>query len=153
MNWSITPFVLGLAVASIAGAQEVPSDLAALAAKARLSGPVAAWCRAEFRPGRPGGFAVGLTSATGGGRYLALDPDGTATELGSFKRSADLSCYSRARAEALDVTIKKSDTIHGHITPRWNTTVVCGFVDDTAAVCWQYSPADRAFVSVGQWVT
>ena len=153
MRCVVTLFVLGLAAASIAAAQEMPSELAALVAKARLNGSVAAWCRAEFRSNHPGAFAVGVTSADRGGRYIALDSDGRVTELGFFKRNADLSCYSRARAEKLDVTIRQSNTIHGHITPRWNTTVVCGFIDDTSAECWQYSPADRAFVKVGQWIT
>ena len=145
--------VLGLSATSIAGAQEMPRELAALAAKAPLNGPVAAWCRAEFQSGQSGAFAVAVTSAAGGGRYVALDSDGRVTELGPFQRGADLSCYSRAQAEALDVSIRESDTIHGSITPRWNSTVVCGFIDDTSARCWQYSPADRAFVRVGQWVT
>ena len=132
---------------------ETPSELAALAAKAGLDGSVAAWCRAEFRSGHPGAFAVALTPATGGGRYVVLDSDGRMTELGSFKRRADLTCYSRAEAEKLDVSIRQSDTIHGRITPRWETTVVCGFLDDTSARCWQYSPAERTFVKVGEWIT
>jgi hypothetical protein len=152
MKGIVTLFVFGFAVAAIAGAQEVPPDLTALAGRARLNGPVAAWCRAEFRSGKSGAFAVAVKGAAGG-RYIALDADGQVTELGSFKRSADLSCYSRAQAETLAVTMKQSDTIQGHITPRWTTTVVCGFIEDTAAECWQYSPVDRAFVRVGQWVT
>lgn len=144
-------FMLEIA-ASIAAAQEMPPELALLTARARL-GPVTSWCRAEFRSGHPGAFAVGLTSAGGGGRYVALDADDSVTELGTFKRSADLSCYSHAQAEKLAVTIRQSDIIQGHIAPRWNTTVVCGFIDDTTAVCWQYSPVDRAFVEVGGWVT
>jgi hypothetical protein len=113
---------------------------------------VTAWCRAEFQPGHPDAFALAVASVAGG-RYVALDADGNVTELASFTRSADLSCYSRAEAEHLDVTIRQSDTIHGRITPRWNTTVVCGFIDDTSAECWQYSPGERAFVRVGQWIT
>lgn len=142
-----------LGLASIAAAQEMPAELAALAAKARLEGPVAAWCRAEFETGRPGAFAVAVSSGESGGRYVALDSDGTVTELASFQGGVDLSCYSRVRAETLDVTIKQSETVHGNVTPRWNTTVVCGFTDDTHAACWQYSPADRAFVKVGEWIT
>lgn len=144
-------FMLEVAT-SIVAPQEMPPELVALAARARV-GNVASWCRAEFRSGHRGAYAVGLTSAGGGGRYVALDSDDSVTELGTFKRSADLSCYSRAQAEKLAVTIRQSDTIQGHIAPRWNTTVVCGFIDDTAAVCWQYSPDDRAFVEVGGWVT
>ncbi len=146
-------FALGLAIASLSAPQEVPSELAALVAKARLSGSVTAWCRAEFRSGHPGAFAVAIATPDRDGRYIALDSNGRVTRLASFAGSADLSCYSRADAEKLDATIRQSETIHGHIAPRWNTTVVCGFTGDTAAACWQYSPADRAFVKVGQWIT
>lgn len=152
MTYIVAVLVSGLAAASVAAAQDLPSALAALAAKARLERPVTAWCGAEFRPGHPGAFAVAVT-APDGGRYLAIDADGRVTELGAFKRSADLACYSRAQAEELDATIKQSETVEGHVTPRWKTTVVCGFVDDTAATCWQYSPRDRKFVPVGGWVT
>ena len=145
--------LVGLAVASIAAAQSVPSELSALVAKARLDQPVAAWCRAEFRNGHPGAFAVAVTSATGGGRYLVLESDATIKELGSFTRGPDLACYSRAEADELSVTIGGARTIHGQITPRWDTAVVCAFVDDTTSVCWQYSPADGAVVKVGGWVT
>jgi len=137
---------------SAAAAQKAPPDLTTLATKARLGGPVSAWCRAEFQPGHKGGFAVAVTAASGG-RYLALDPDGATTELGLFRRTAELSCYDRREAEKLDGTIRHSETIHGHITPRWDTTVVCGFLEDTIAECWQYSPDDHAFAKVGGWVT
>ncbi len=149
----ITVFMLGLGPGLDAPPQDVPSELARLVAKARLDGPVAAWCRAEFRPGHSGAFAVAVTSPKGGGTYVALDADGRTMVLGSFTSTADLSCYSRSRAEELDVAIRQSETIHGHITPRWKTTVVCGFAEDTAAACWQYSPDERAFVKVGEWIT
>lgn len=152
MKCLVTLFMQGLVAASIAAAQDMPSELAALTANARLSRPVT-WCRAEFRSGHAGAFAVAVTSADGGGRYVALDSDGKVWVLGSFKRRADLSCYSRAQAEKLDASIKQSNTIHGYIALRSNSTVVCGFIDDTAATCWQYSPADRTFVKVGQWLT
>jgi hypothetical protein len=153
MKCIVTLFALGLAAAAIAAAQDVPSELAVLATKAHLNGSVTAWCRAEFRSGHPGAFAVAVRAAERGGRYVALDSDGRVTDLGAFKGSADLSCYSRAGAEKLDATIRQSDTIQGHITPRWNTTIVCGFVEDTVAACWQYSPDGREFVKVGQWIT
>ena len=138
--------------ASVAAAQKVPPELATLANKAKLGGPVSAWCHAEFQSGHPGAFAVAVT-ASSGGRYLALDADGTATELGLFRRSAELSCYGRREAEKLDGSIRQSATVHGHITPRWDTTVVCGFLEDTIAECWQYSPKERMFIKVGQWIT
>jgi hypothetical protein len=133
--------------------QETPPELMALAAKAKLDGQVAAWCRAEFRSGKRGAFAVAVSSGKKGGRYVALDSDGRATELGPYESAPDLSCYSRAKAEKLDESIKDSDTIHGEIRPRWKTTVVCGFSDDTTATCWQYSPTKRVFVTVGKWIT
>jgi hypothetical protein len=144
---ALTVFVIGLA------GQQVPSELAALAAKAKLSGAASAWCRAEFRSGHRGAFAAAMSSADGGGRYVALDSDGRVSELSTYKDSADLACYTPADARKLDAAIRKSETIQGRIRPRWKTTVVCGFVDPTAAVCWQYSPADRTFVRVGEWVT
>lgn len=144
---------VALAATSIVAAQLVPTELSARAAKARLDGPVAAWCRGEFRSGRPGAFAAAITSAGGGGRYVVLESDATVVELVSFTRGADLSCYTRAEAQKLNETIGQSDTIHGHIAPRWSTAVVCTFVDDTTSICWQYSPADRVFVQIGGWVT
>jgi len=147
------PLLIGLAVASIAVAQRVPPELSALASKAGLDRPVAAWCRAEFRSGHPGAFAVAVTSAAGGGRYVILDSDASVEELAAFTRGPDLSCYSRAEAEKLNVDIRDSRTIQGEITPRWSTAVVCGFVDDTSAACWQYSPDAGAFVRIGGWVT
>ena len=146
-------FLIGIVVASMSAAQPTPSELSALTAKARLDAPVAAWCRGEFRSGHPGAFAVAMTAEAGGGRYLVLETDATVVELAKFTRSADLSCYSRAEAEKLNDTIARSRTIQGQITPRWNTTVICTFVDDTTSVCWQYSPADNGFVKVGGWVT
>ena len=131
----------------------MPSELGALMAKAKIEGRVGSWCRAEFRPGHQGAFAVAVTASNGAGRYVALDSDGSGRELAAFKGGVDLACYSRRQAEKLDQSIRQSETIHGQIRPRWNTTVVCGFVDDTSAVCWQYSPAARAFVKVGRWVT
>ena len=84
---------------------------------------------------------------------MVFEADGRVDDLAAFGSAAGLSCYTRAEASSLDDTIRSSDTIHGHVAPRWNTTVVCGFIDDTNAVCWQYSPADRAFVKIGEWVT
>ena len=128
-----------------------PQELAASAAKAKL-GPILTWCRAEFQSGRQGSFALAVGDHAGG-RYLALDADGRVTALSEFMGRADLSCYTRAEAEKLERSIRQSETIDGRIAPRWNTTVVCGFTDNTTAHCWQYSPGDRTFVTVGGWTT
>ena len=136
-----------------AASEEVPADLAAISAKARLEGPVAKWCRSEFRSAHPGAFAVAVPSNNGGGRYLVVETSGTTFPLASYSGRPDLACYSPAEARKLNDTIGKSETIQGRIEPLWPTAVVCGFVENTHAICWQYSPAENAFVQVGEWVT
>jgi hypothetical protein len=130
-----------------------PADLAELTFKARLTGTIVAHCPAEFEAGRSGAYAVAVVSPDGNGRYVALHPDGVMQEIIPFSRSGELSCYTRAQALKLHDTIQKSKTIHGSLEPRFDSTVVCTFVDDTTATCWQYSPAARDFVKVGQWTT
>jgi hypothetical protein len=132
-------------------AQPPTAELAALAQNARLS-PIAAFCRGEVRPGRSG-YAAAIGASSGGGRYVVLAADAAAVELAMFTGKPDLACYTAREARALNLTIKKSDTIHGQIVPRWQTAVVCGFVEPTEAVCWQYSPNARMFVGVGGWAT
>lgn len=139
-------------VARNADPRQPPAELIALIAAAKLEGTISAWCRAEFREGEPGGFAIAMTSGPGG-RYVAIDADGRTNDLASFTSQPDLSCYSRREADGLNASIGQSDTIHGQVTPQWNTDVVCGFVVDTTAECWQYSPADRRFANVGGWTT
>jgi len=146
-------FVLLLAVASPMAAQAPPAEVAELASRANLTGPVVKWCTGEFRTGQSGAFAVALSPSADSGRYLILEADATVTDLAKYAGGADLSCYSRADAEALSAAIGESETVHGRITPRLDTTVVCGFVTNTEAVCWQYSPSERAFVRIGGWIT
>ena len=133
--------------------QPIPPEVSALAAKAGLDAPVSAWCRVLFQAGRPRAYAVAITSADRGGRYLVVESNAAAVELAPFRETPDLACYTPAQAKALNRTIEVSETIQGRVTPRWSTTVVCGFVDETTSVCWQYSPPDRAFVKVGGWST
>lgn len=142
--------MFALAVA-LQPAAQLPQELTALAVKAKLA-PIVSWCRAEFQTGQAGSFAVAVAAGEDR-RYIALDADGRPTSLSEFKGRADLSCYTRAEAEKLERSIRQSETIHGQIAPRWNTTVICGFTDDTTAHCWQYSPVDRTFVTVGGWTT
>lgn len=150
---AIAVIALHVATAVAAAVQPPPADLAALAAKAQPKETVAAWCRGEFRSGRPGAFAAALASRSGGGSYVVFESDGTIEASGPFGRGADLSCSTRVQANRLAETIRRSDTIHGQLCPRLNTNIVCGFIDDPNAVCWQYSPADRAFVKIGEWMT
>jgi hypothetical protein len=129
----------------------VPPELAALAARASLDGRITAWCRGTI--GFSGeGFAVAVTTPTTRD-YLALERDGRATTLASFSGLPDLACYTRREAEQLDRTIRESETVEGKVTPRWDSTVVCGFVNDTEAICWQFSPDSKSFVVVGRWTT
>jgi hypothetical protein len=133
--------------------QPVPAEVLRRAEKSRLSGTIAAWCQGEFRSGRPGDIAAAVTGAGSDGRYVVLDVEGNVTELAPFSGKPDLSCYSRAGALELGRALARSETIAGRIAPRWNTTVICGFLENTSASCWQYSPTARAFVQVGSWTT
>ena len=150
---SLAILLLAVALGRTGGldAQErAPAELVALAEKARLA-PVA-FCSGEFRPGRTE-YAVAIASMGSGSRYAILESDATIVALAPFTSKPDLSCYTVSEAQKLNLTIQKSDTIEGQIVPRWRTAVVCGFVDATSAVCWQYSPDSRTFVKVGGWET
>jgi hypothetical protein len=85
--------------------------------------------------------------------YAAVRQDARIVMLADFRGAADLTCHTRGEAEKLNASIQVSETIHGSITPRWDSTVICGFVDDTEAQCWQYSPSEKKFVRVGGWIT
>ena len=145
----LLPIALAMAVAP---PQPAPADLAASIARARLEGSVAGWCGGEFRPGGGRAWAVAL-ALDNGGRYVVVDADGRVVTLATFSGGAELSCYTPAEARSLNRSIARSETIAGRITPRWNTTVVCAFVEGTSAICWQYSPSGRAFVKIGDWTT
>ena len=122
-----------------------PVELEALMAKASIASDLYSWCRAG------GGFAVAPLDKQR--RYVVLHGDGRAETLAVYEGRPELSCYSRLEADRLNQSIRDSDTIEGSITPRWDSTVVCGFVRDTEAVCWQYSAEERKFVRVGGWTT
>jgi hypothetical protein len=144
--------VLALAIAAPALGQGVPANVQKLAAAAGVASSVVAWCGGELRPGRRGDVAIAASSSADS-RYLVVGPGSSAVELAPYAGRPELSCYSPAQAVKLDRSIRDSETIHGQITPRWRTTVICGFVEETRAVCWQYSPAARAFLKVGEWIT
>ncbi|MEO8193498.1 MAG: hypothetical protein ABI681_06580 [Gemmatimonadales bacterium] len=140
------------AISAVARSQSAPPELIALAGKARLDGNVSAWCRGEFR-GKTPAYAVAISDESGGGRYVIIKRDASVVKLAAFAGTADLSCYTPAQARELDRSIRDSEGVHGTVTLRWSTTVVCGFVDDTHSICWQYSPVRQAFVKVGEWIT
>ena len=94
-----------------------------------------------------------MTAAEGSGRYLVLESGATSIQLAVFAGSPEIACYTPAAARALDLEIKSSSTIDGQITAPWTTAVVCAFLENTRARCWQYSPVARAFVKVGEWTT
>lgn len=150
---TLTALALALGTASLVGAQPVPAELSALAVSARLDLPVTNWCRGEFQAEHPGAYAVAVTAAGGGGRYLVLESGATAIELAVFTGNPEISCYTPAAARRLDGAISNSSTITGQVTVPWTTTVVCAFVENTRAECWQYSPVATGFVKVGEWVT
>ena len=122
-----------------------PADVMALMTKASIPGRLYSFCAVT------GGFAIATVGAERG--YLVVHGDGRAETLAAYTGRPDLTCYTRREAEKLDVTIRSSETIEGSVTPRWDSTVICGFVRDTEAVCWQYSPQEKKFVRIGGWVT
>ena len=148
-------FVAALAVSTtvVAAQRQPPADLAARLARARVDGTLVSWCEGQFELQRPRAYAIAVKSASGGGRYLAVDDAVTVAELGVFKSTPDLACYTPAEARKLNQSIRSSETINGRIAPIFPTTIVCAFVENTQAVCWQYSPKARAFVKVGEWQT
>lgn len=145
--------VLAIAVVPTDALQYPPPDLSELTTKARLNGTIVSYCAAEFAAGQRGGYAVAVVSPDGVGRYVALHPDGVMQEIIPFSRRGEVSCHTRADAAKLNATLQQSATVRVSIEPRFDTTVVCAFVDDTTATCWQYSPVERDFVKVGQWTT
>lgn len=150
------PLLLTLtaAVATLSAAQAAPpADLSAMAARALVDGQLVSWCRGQFRAGRPNAYAAAVTSAGGGGRYFVFDGDTAVVELAAFKGTPEVACYTPVDARKLDVAIRESETISGRIVPAFATTVVCAFVEDASATCWQYSPKTRTFVNVGGWQT
>ena len=132
--------------------QVVPSDLLSLLVKARVDGKLVGWCGGEFQAGRRGAFAVAVSRGDGG-HYLVIDADATTVELAPFTGAGEVACYTSGDARKLGASINQSETIRGRIIPLFKTAVVCAFVENTSAVCWQYSPTVRRFVRVGEWET
>jgi len=124
----------------------LPSDVATLAGKAAPEARVYSWCRGDQ------GYAAALM-LTRPPRYVFLHEDGRVETLATYQFQPDITCYSRSEAEKLNATIRDSETIEGSIKPLWDATVICGFVQPTEAVCWQYSPQERKFFRVGGWIT
>ena len=132
--------------------EALPGDLSSLLSNSPYEGRIDTWCRGTFDNSTVPGFAVALVTARGS-VYATVREDAEVVMLAGFTGRADLSCYTRREAEKLNASIRASETIDGSITPRWDSTVICGFVDDTTAVCWQFAPDTRAFVRVGGWTT
>ena len=133
-------------------AQQGTPELGPLLAKVGVTGTAVASCRGELRLGHPEDIAIAVSDGSAGGRYVAV-MDGTAWELAPFSGKADLSCYTVREADRLTASIASSDTINGRVTAEWDGTVVCGFIEPTIAVCWQYAPERKAFVRIGGWTT
>ncbi len=95
---------------------------------------------ATVSTGRP----AGAYFVTMGGRLVELAPHSVA--------SPDLQCLGAREAEELDQAIKASEGIHGGITGSGAGSDICGFVEDTRAVCWGYDDATGSAVVVGGWI-
>jgi len=134
-------------------AQQPDAALATVLDRAGVHGHVNASCRGGFRPAQGGDFAVAVSEAADGGRYLVVQDDGRVHELAEYSGKADLSCYSVTEADRLNATIARSDTMNGRVVAEWDGTVVCGFIEPTIAVCWQFAQEQRRFVRIGGWTT
>lgn len=136
---------------SCTGSTQIPSLQGALA-NAEFEGTPLAWCAGKLLLGDAEAFAVAARSADADGGYFVIASTGETRDLATFTGSPELACYTMSEAVSLHETISSSEAIDGSIEPIWSTDVVCGFVDDVEAICWQYSPAERGFVRVGGWI-
>ncbi len=141
------------ATVSVAGQPVAAPAPEVLAVRAGIRGTVAASCRVEFGPAHSSGVAMAVSERDGGGRYLVIDDGAHPRELASYSGTPDLSCYSVREADGVNATIARSATINGRVTAEWDGTVVCGFIEPTIAVCWQYAPEQERFVRIGGWTT
>lgn len=153
MRHTITMLAITLGSGLSAVAHPAPADLSDLALSARLDLPVAGWCRGELQAGHPRAYAIAVTAPSGGGRYLILGSDRTVSELAPFAGRPEITCYTPAAAGALNLEIAESSTVDGQVTVPRTTSIVCAFVENTRATCWQYSPVASEFVKVGEWTT
>ena len=149
----LTIFCAALLLVLRVAAQQADPALAAVLDRAGVNGRVEASCRGGFLPAQEGDFAVAVSDAPGTGRYLAVQKDGHVHELAEYSGKADLSCYTVREADRLNANIAKSDTMNGRVVAEWDGTVVCGFIEPTIAVCWQYAQERREFVRIGGWTT
>jgi hypothetical protein len=134
-------------------AQQADAALAPILERAGVHGRVNASCRGGFRPGQGSDFAIAVSDTVDGGRYLVVQDDGRVHELTEYSGKPDLSCYSVTEADRLNASIAKSNTLNGRVVAEWDGTVVCGFIEPTIAVCWQFAQEQRRFVRIGGWTT
>jgi len=135
------------------GAQQTDSALAAVLDRAGVHGHADASCRGAFRPGQGADYAVAVSETADGGRYLVVQDDGRVLELAEYSGKPDLSCYSVTEADRLNASISRSNTMNGRVVAEWDGAVICGFIEPTIAVCWQFAQEQRRFVRIGGWTT
>lgn len=128
-------------------------DLTVRLSRAGVAATPLASCRGEFRIGHSDEYAVALPAGASEGRYAIVQDDGVVAELSAFTGKPDLSCYTLREADRLNETIARSSTINGRVTAEWDGMVVCGFIEPTIAICWQFAPEERKFVRIGGWTT
>lgn len=142
-----------VAIAALTQAMTVlPRELSTLLTRTAYEGRIESWCRVTIDKEKPAGFAVALVTAKGS-QYAVVQSDARIVALADYTGRPDLTCSTRSEAQKLNATIVASATIQGSVIPKWDSTVICGFVRDTEAVCWQYSPPEKKFVRVGGWIT
>jgi hypothetical protein len=143
------PLMMSLFIGTVSAAdvKPVPPELLALAAKAKLHDPIMAWCKGAFVPDKPPAFAIAISRNIAEGSYLVVDSQGQVTELAAFTDGAELQCLTAAKARELAKVIAENETTHGGIKPSYKSAVICASLDRSpTSLCWQYSPAAKAFV-------
>lgn len=121
--------------------------------KIGLRDKAGAWCGGELQPGRTDVYAIDVHEEHGEGKYLVVADGMQPVLLAAFSGQAALGCLSPTQAREQDEVVRNTEGIGGSLTPIGNTTVVCGFVDESSVRCWQFSPDTHTFVEVGGWVT
>ncbi|MDA0266647.1 MAG: hypothetical protein O2890_07445 [Cyanobacteria bacterium] len=150
----LQPLTAFLALFIVGTTGRVPHDLAALVRKAKIEHGITDWCRGDFGLSHVSAYAISTTHTSADrGQYFILGIDSAPIVLAAFTHGSQLRCDTPAAASARGAAIAASPIIHGYIAPRWDTTVICGWVTATRALCWQYSPSDRQFIIVGEWIT
>lgn len=111
------------------------------------------YCIADFDMDGKADHAFGtVTNSPVFGAYFVQLGD-RLIELAYHNTGPELQCLDAKETRERNSTIGISETIHGSIESGDSEYVVCGFVNNTEAVCWRYDKSRNDFVVAGGWTT